>query len=207
MLIEETLAGFLDELASDSPAPGGGSVAALSGALGAALGAMVCRLTVGKKKYADAKEEMQELMDQLDEAKKKFMLLIDLDTDAFNKLMMAFKLPKGTDDEKAARSRAIQEATKGATDVPMRTCRGCLKVIELCAPVAKKGNVNSITDVGCAVLAARAGFNGAVLNVRINLGGLKDKEFKGQIEEELQTLEKKVKDISSNVLDIVSSKM
>jgi len=207
MLIEETLAGFLDEVASDSPAPGGGSVSALSGALGAALGAMVCRLTVGKKKYADVKEEMQEVMAELDDSKKKLMLLIDMDTDAFNKLMMAFKLPKASDDEKAARKRAIQEATKVAIDVPMKTCKICLKVVELCKPVAEKGNVNSVTDAGCAVLLARSGFNGAAMNVRINLGSMKDEGFKQEIEEGLAEMEKDLTRHSKDILETVNTKL
>lgn len=207
MLIEETLAGFLDEVASDSPAPGGGSVSALSGALGAALGAMVCRLTIGKKKYADVEEDMHKYVAELDESKKKLMLLIDMDTDAFNKLMVAFKLPKETDDDKAARSRAIQEATKEAINVPLGTCRTCLDVIRTCTPVAEKGNVNSITDVGCAVLMARAGFEGAVLNVRINLGGLKDQGFKAKVEKELGDLGKKLDELTKKVMAIVNSKM
>jgi formiminotetrahydrofolate cyclodeaminase len=207
MLIEETLAGFLDEVASDSPAPGGGSVSALSGALGAALGAMVCRLTVGKKKYADVKDDMQEVMADLDDTKKKLMLLIDMDTDAFNKLMMAFKLPKESDDEKAARKRAIQEATKEAINVPMKTCKLCLKVVELSKPIAEKGNVNSVTDAGCAVLMARSGFNGAAMNVRINLGGMKDTAFKQQTEEGLAAMEKEMTGLSKGILETVNSKL
>ena len=105
MLIEETLQGFLDEVASDSPAPGGGSVSALSGAMGAALGAMVCRLTIGKKGYEAVKDEMSKRVIELDDLKKALMLLVDMDTDAFNKLMTAFKLAKTTEDEKANRAR------------------------------------------------------------------------------------------------------
>ncbi len=207
MLIEETLAGFLDEVASDSPAPGGGSVSALSGAMGAALGAMVCRLTIGKKGYEAVKDEMSKRMNELDDQKKVLMLLIDMDTDAFNKLMNAFKLAKSTDDEKAVRSRAIQEATKEAIKVPLETCRKCLKVVELCDPIAQKGNTNSITDVGCAALMARAGLEGAAMNVRINLGSLKDEEFKSKVQSELVHLEKMMGEVSKKVLETVKTKM
>jgi formiminotetrahydrofolate cyclodeaminase len=207
MLIEETLQGFLDEVASDSPAPGGGSVSALSGAMGAALGAMVCRLTIGKKGYEAVKDQMSKYMAELDDQKKALTLLIDMDTDAFNKLMMAFKLAKSTDDEKAVRSRAIQEATKEAIKVPLETCRKCLKVVELCDPIAQKGNTNSITDVGCAALMARAGLEGAAMNVRINLGSLKDEEFKSKVQSELVHLEKMMGEVSKKILETVKTKM
>jgi formiminotetrahydrofolate cyclodeaminase len=207
MLIEETLAGFLDEVASDSPAPGGGSVSALSGAMGAALGAMVCRLTVGKKGYEAVKDEMSKLVIELDDQKKALMLLIDMDTDAFCKLMNAFKLAKSTDDEKAVRARAIQEATREAIKVPLETCRKCLKVAELCAPIAEKGNANSITDVGCAILMSRAGLEGAALNVRINLGSIKDEPFKAKVQSELAHVEKMMAETSKKVLETVKSKM
>jgi methenyltetrahydrofolate cyclohydrolase len=207
MLIVETLQGFLDEVASDSPAPGGGSVSALSGAMGAALGAMVCRLTIGKKGYEAVKDQMSKYMAELDDQKKALTLLIDMDTDAFNKLMMAFKLAKSTDDEKAVRSRAIQEATKEAIKVPLETCRKCLKVVELCDPIAQKGNTNSITDVGCAALMARAGLEGAAMNVRINLGSLKDEEFKSKVQSELVHLEKMMGEVSKKILETVKTKM
>lgn len=207
MLIEETLAGFLDEVASDSPAPGGGSVSALSGAMGAALGAMVCRLTIGKKGYEAVKDEMAKHIIELDDLKKALMLLVDMDTDAFCKLMNAFKLAKTTDDEKANRTRAIQEATKEAIKVPMETCRKCLKVVEFCVPIAEKGNANSITDVGCAALMARAGLEGAALNVRINLGSLKDEAFKAKAQSELAHIEKMMAETSKKVLDTVNKKM
>ena len=207
MLIEETLQGFLDELASDSPAPGGGSASALSGAMGAALAAMVCRLTITKKGYEPVKDEMSKRMNELDDLKKALTLLIDMDTDAFCKLMNAFKLAKSTDDEKAVRSRAIQEATKEAVKVPLETCRKCLKVAELCDPIAQKGNTNSITDVGCAVLMARAGLEGAAMNVRINLGSLKDEEFKSKVQSELAHMEKMMGEVSKKVLETVKTKM
>ena len=207
MLIEETLAGFLDEVASDSPAPGGGSASALSGAMGAALGAMVCRLTIGKKGYEAVKDEMANHVKELDGLKKALMLLIDMDTDAFNKLMEAFKLPKGNDDEKASRSRAIQEATKEAIRIPLETCRKCMKVAELCVPIAEKGNVNSITDVGCAALMSRTGLEGAAFNVRINLGSIKDEAYKSKVTHELAALEKSMAETSKKALDIVHSKL
>jgi formiminotetrahydrofolate cyclodeaminase len=203
MLIEETLAGFLDEVASDSPAPGGGSVSALSGAMGAALGAMVCRLTIGKKGYEAVKDEMSKHIIELDDLKKALMLLVDMDTDAFCKLMNAFKLAKTTDDEKANRA----EATKEAVKVPMETCRKCLKVAELCAPIAEKGNTNSITDVGCAVLMARTGLEGAAMNVRINLGSLKDETFRAKAQSELSHMEKMMGETSKKVLETVNKKM
>ena len=146
MLTEKTVTQFLDELASNSPAPGGGSVAALAGAAGAALASMVCKLTIGKKKYADVQDEMTHVLQQTEELRKELTLLIEKDTEAFNTVMAAFGLPKGTDQEQTARSAAIQEATKSATLIPLQVMKVCDKAMTHALIVAQKGNKNSASD-------------------------------------------------------------
>ena len=142
MLTQRTVAQFLDELSSNSPAPGGGSVAALAGAAGAALTSMVCNLTIGKKKYAEVQEEMAATLRQSEELRSALTQLIDKDTEAFNKVMAAFGLPKGNEQEQAARSAAIQDATKAATLVPLGVMSLCEQALRLAKTVAVKGNKN-----------------------------------------------------------------
>ena len=177
MLTTKNLSDFIDEVASNSPAPGGGSVSALCGALGSALTAMVCRLTIGKKNYEGVQDEMLATLGQADELRAKLTGLIDRDKEAFNLVMKAFTLPKITDDEKRIRSEAIQTATKQATLVPLEVMKLCEQAMGIAATVAERGNVNSITDAGVAGLILKAGCEGAALNVQINLATLKDKTF------------------------------
>lgn len=177
MLALKTVSDFVDHVASDSPAPGGGSVSALAAALGAALTAMVCQLTIGKKKYEDVQAEMIETLGQADELRAKLTSLIDQDTEAFNKVMKAFGMPRGTDEEKQRRSDAIQDATREATLVPLEVMKLAEKALVLARVVAEKGNVNSISDAGVAGLMIRAACEGAAMNVRINLATLKDTSF------------------------------
>ena len=177
MLTSKILSEFIDDVSSNSPAPGGGSVSALCGALGSALTAMVCRLTIGKKNYEEVQDEMLATLGQADELRAKLTGLIDRDTEAFNLVMKAFTLPKTTDDEKRIRSEAIQTATKQATLVPLEVMKLCEQAMGIAATVAERGNVNSITDAGVAGLILKAGCEGAALNVQINLATLKDKTF------------------------------
>jgi len=177
MLTSKILSEFIDDVSSNSPAPGGGSVSALCGALGSALTAMVCRLTIGKKNYEGVQDEMLATLGQADELRAKLTGLIDRDTEAFNLVMKAFTLPKITDDEKRIRSEAIQTATKQATLVPLEVMKLCEQAMGIAATVAERGNVNSITDAGVAGLILKAGCEGAALNVQINLATLKDKTF------------------------------
>lgn len=177
MLTSKTVSEFIDDVSSNSPAPGGGSVSALCGALGSALAAMVCRLTIGKKNYEGVQDEMLSIVGQADELRAHLTALIDKDTEAFNQVMKAFTLPKATDDEKRIRSEAIQAATKHATLVPLEVMKLCEQAIVVTAAVAEHGNVNSITDAGVAGLILKAGCEGAALNVQINLATLKDKTF------------------------------
>ena len=185
---KKTLTGFLDEVASSSPAPGGGSVAALAGALGAALTSMVCNLTIGKKKYADVEEEMQRVLKQSEELRAQFTSLMDRDTDAFNKVMEAFGLPKDSDAQRALRDAAIAAATKEATLVPLEVMKHCIDGLALAQKVAAKGNKNSVSDAGVSALMLHAGCEAAALNVRINLNSLSDVEFVNWKKEEMESI-------------------
>jgi len=188
-LVSSSINCFLSELASSSPAPGGGSVAALSGALGSALSSMVCNLTMGKEKYKDVEAEIKEVFCTSEKLRKDLTRLIDEDTNAFNDVMKAFKMPKDSEEQKKHRSKAIQEGYKKAALVPMRTAKLCAEVFDVAYVVAKKGNTNSITDAGVAALMANAGVRAAMLNVRINLSSIKDENFVAQLEKELELLE------------------
>jgi formiminotetrahydrofolate cyclodeaminase len=188
MATRKTMRAFLDEVASSSPAPGGGSVAALAGALGAALTSMVCHLTIGKKKYADVDDEMKKVRDQSEHLRVQFTELIERDTVAFNKVMEAIALPKDTDPQKALRSAAIREATKEATLVPLEVMKHCIDALALAQAVASKGNANSVSDAGVAAYMLHAALESAALNVRINLNGLNDPEFVGWKQDDVQSL-------------------
>ncbi|MBN2601536.1 MAG: glutamate formimidoyltransferase [Candidatus Marinimicrobia bacterium] len=176
-LVEMTTREFADELSSDSPAPGGGSVAALSGSLAASLTAMVANLTHGKKGYERYNKQMNDVAVQSQKLKDALLRLVDLDTVAFNALMDCFRLPKKTDEDKAKRSAAIQNATKNAANVPLQVMETSLKLLDLTEIVSKYGNKNSISDAGVAALSADTAINGAGLNVLINLAGIEDREY------------------------------
>ena len=165
---------FVDLLASDAPAPGGGSAAALEGALGAALTAMVCGLTVGKKKYADYQELAESAQKKALDLKARFVDVMDRDTVAFNVVSAAFGMPKATDEEKAARSAAIQEGLKGCTKTPFEMMELAVETLELTASILGKSNDSAASDLGVSALSLRAAIQGAWLNVLINIGSLKD---------------------------------
>ena len=193
---------FLDELASKSAAPGGGSVSALMGAQSAALTSMVCNLTIGKPKYAEVETEMQVLLQKSEALRAKLTGLIKADVDVFNRLMAAYGLPKETDEEKMARTEAIQTVLKAATEVPLDCARACAEAIELSRCAANKGNLGVISDAGAAVLAGYSGLKSAALNVYINTGSLKDRQF---AETKLAELETILKDVDTVVEDVYQS--
>ena len=201
-LSDLTVKGFVEELASDSPAPGGGSVAALAGSLGAALSAMVAGLTVGKEKYKENWEIMEKVQAEGTALQNRFLELMEEDTEAFNGFMDAMKLPKSTDEEKAARSQAMQEATKKAIMVPFETMKQCAAMIKLADIASTKGNPNAVTDAGSAAVLARAAAVAASYNVKINLMGLKDEAFATKIRSEM---EETLKNIETSVAAIESS--
>lgn len=188
MPTKKTLNAFLDELASPSPAPGGGSVAALSGALGAALTSMVCNLTIGKKKYAEVEDELKRIRQQSEDLRGQFTALIDKDTAAFNKVMEAYGLPKETEPQKALRAAAIREATKEATLVPLEVMKHCIDALALAQQVASKGNPSAVSDAGVSALMLHAAAAGAALNVKINLNALSEPDFVGWKSEEVESL-------------------
>ncbi|MDY6348201.1 MAG: glutamate formimidoyltransferase [Bacteroidales bacterium] len=176
-LVDMTCKGFTDETASESPAPGGGSISAYMGALGAALATMVANLSSHKPGWDDKWAYFSQWAEKGQIVKDQLLALVDEDTNAFNVIMSAFGLPKGTPEEKAARTQAIQDATKYATEVPMRTIETSFKVFEICEAMINKGNPNSVSDAGVGVLCARAAIHGAYLNVKINASSLQDKEY------------------------------
>jgi glutamate formiminotransferase/formiminotetrahydrofolate cyclodeaminase len=190
-LVSMTVERFVDEVSSNSPAPGGGSVAALAGCLGAALAAMVANLTVGKAGYESAWTSSSALAERAQALKASLLAAVDEDTRAFDDVLSAMRLPKGTDTEKHARSEAIATAYEKATSVPLATARLCLEAIELTAEAAATGNRNSASDAGVGALLARAGVESAVLNVRINLPSVRAGAFKNGCIAEVTDLQAK----------------
>jgi methenyltetrahydrofolate cyclohydrolase len=176
-LTEKAVSNFLDELASNAPAPGGGSVAALSGALGAALVSMVCNLTLGKKGYEEVQGDIEHLLSTAEDLRQELANLLEEDVKAYTTYSLAAKMPRGTDEEKAVRAEAMQAALRAATEVPMRIGEAAVKVMDLCMPAAEKGNKWAVSDAGVAVLMAEAALRSAALNVLINLGSIKDEGF------------------------------
>ena len=183
---------FINETGSSSPAPGGGSIAALNAASAAALVEMVASLTIGKEKYAAVEADMKAVQAKASELKTKFVNFIDEDSNAFNKIMAAFKLPKGTDEEKAVRSEAIQTATKEASLVPFHVGEAANELFALAEEVITKGNQNAVTDGAVAAMNARVAVKGAFLNVKINLGSIKDEAFVAELNAKMEAIESEV---------------
>lgn len=206
-LIDLTVKGFADETSRESPAPGGGTISAYMGALGAALGTMVANLSSHKAGWDARWEEFSNWADKGQKIQSELMNLVDEDTEAFNRIMEAFGLPKGTDEEKAARSAAIQAATLFATQVPLHTMQASFKVFELCKAMAEEGNPNSVSDAGVGVLAARAAVLGAGLNVKINASGLKDRETADKLVGEANELIKEANELEAEIMKIVEAKL
>jgi glutamate formiminotransferase/formiminotetrahydrofolate cyclodeaminase len=187
-LVKMDLRQFCNETLSDSPAPGGGSVAALMGALGASLGGMVANLSAGKRGWDDKLSYFSDWAVKAQQLKDELLALVDEDTAAFNKVMDAFALPKDSAKEKAARSAAIEEATKRAAEIPLKVMEAASKCYEILSEMAEKGNPASISDVGVGILAVRACIGGAAMNVRINLGQLKDEKFRSALLKKVQQI-------------------
>ncbi len=183
-MIDQSVEKFLIQLSSSSATPGGGSAAALIGAMGSALVSMVANLTKGKKKYESVEKEVLDVLDKSERLRIQLQDAIEKDVDAFNSVMAAYGLPKENEEEKKYRSEKIQEALKIAIDAPMECANLSAKVIPLCKKIAEIGNLNIISDAGVAVLAARAAFKSAELNVYVNASALKDKDLaKSKIQE------------------------
>lgn len=193
---------FYDEVASSSPAPGGGSVAASAGALAAALASMVCRLTVSKKQYANVKDEMSDIRDKGDTLRAELTQLIETDKDAFNQVMEAFKLPAGEE-----RDQAVEKANKHAASVPLTVMQKSLEVLRLTKPVAASGNENSITDAGVAGLMAMAAVEGAGYNVCINLTGIEDKKFTARMADDVLSITQESQALAAEIKGLVEAKL
>ncbi|WP_295939954.1 cyclodeaminase/cyclohydrolase family protein, partial [uncultured Alistipes sp.] len=206
-LIDLTCKGFAEETASESPAPGGGSIAAYMGALGAALGTMVANLSAHKAGWDDRWEEFSDWADKGQALLKELLMLVDEDTAAFNRIMDVFAMPKSTDEEKAARSTALQEATLYATEVPLRTMKTSYKVFGLVRAMAEEGNPNSVSDAGVGALAARSAVLGACLNVKINAAGLKDRTVADALVAEADAIATDAQQAERVVLEIVENKI
>ena len=194
---------FLQTLASGSPTPGGGSAACLSGAMGAALGAMVSRLTLGKKGYESVQSLFEEKARLFDELRSKLTLAIDLDADAYEDVMKAFKLPKENEEERTLRTQRIQNAYKHAAEIPLATVELCRKVIDELLVIGRKCNKNATTDVAVGLQAAYSGMVGAALNVEINLSTIKDEGYKVRLRDRLNGLQTGVKErVEAGIDDI-----
>ena len=200
MLTELTVKGFLAETAGEAPVPGGGSISALNGAIAASLCQMVANLTIGKKKYADCEAEKKEIAAKVASIAQELVLDVDRDSDAYDKVFAAFKLPKETDEEKAARSQAIQESTKYAAEVPMEVARRVYSLLDLIDAVVARGNQNAVTDGCVAMMCARCAIVGALFNVRINLTSLKDRDFASKLSQEADKMEEEVNRREKNVI-------
>ena len=206
-LVKMNLREFCNETLSDSPAPGGGSVAALMGALGASLGGMVANLSAGKRGGDDKLEYFSDWAVKAQKLKDELLFLVDEDTNAFNKVMDAFGLPKGSEDEKKARAAAIESATKYAAEIPLKVMETAAKSYELLAEMAEKGNPASVSDVGVGAGATRACIDGAALNVRINLGQLKDAKFKSALQDKVKKIQADSEANFKKIDEIVQSKI
>lgn len=196
-----TVEQFIEVTASDAPAPGGGSVSALAGALGVALAEMVANLTIGKAKYAEVEDEMKELAAAAAEIRKELTEAIQKDTESFNLYMAALKLPKETEEEKAVRRDAMQNGLKEAAKVPLAVAETAVKIFPIAKAVVAKGNKNAETDGLVAAMMARTAVIGALLNVKINLGSIKDEEFVAELTAKVNALEAQAIACEKEVLD------
>lgn len=206
-LVDMSCAAFAEETASESPAPGGGSISAYMGALGAALGAMVANLSSHKAGWDDHWEHFSEYAERGMEVMNELLALVDEDTAAFNKIMDVFAMPKNTPEEKAIRSQAMQTATLYATQVPLRTMKAAYKVFDIVKSMAEEGNPNSVSDAGVGALAARSAVMGACLNVKINAAGLKDRETADNLVKEAEAIQSLAQKAEAEILAIVESKI
>ena len=206
-LVDMTCTGFAEETASESPAPGGGSISAYMGALAAALGTMVANLSSHKAGWDDRWEFFSDWADNGMAVMNELLYLVDEDTAAFNKIMDVFGMPKGTDEEKAARAEAMEVATLYATQVPLRTMKAAYKAFDVIRAMAEEGNPNSVSDAGVGALAARSAVMGACLNVKINAAGLKDRAMAEALVKEAEEIQAAAQKAEAEILAVVESKI
>lgn len=207
MFTEKSVDEFLDALASKEPAPGGGSGAALGGALAAALVSMVCNLTIGKKGYEDVQEPMADLLRKSEAIRNELPQLLEADTQVYGKVMAAYRQPRKTPEQKRARNIAMQGALKEATEVPLSIAQRCAQVVELSLPAAEMGNQWAVSDAGVGVLLADASMRAALLNVYINLSSIKDKDYVQQTLARVETITGGKDEFRERVLKIVREKI
>lgn len=206
-LVSKTTRALVDEVSRETPAPGGGSIAALSGALGGALASMVSNLTIGKKGYEDQQSDLLKLAENAQSIKDQLLTAVDADTDAFNDYMAATRLPKSNKSETAARNAAIQAGLKSAVKVPLNTAQLSFEALECCAEVVEKGNINSVTDGGVGAQMAYSGIVGGTLNVLINLPEIEDEQFKFEMKATCAKLRNDGRDLLDKTLDTVQAKI
>lgn len=207
MLVDLDIREFTERLAAGEPTPGGGSASALAGGLAAALGGMVCNLTIPKPKYEAVKGEMEEALSSFKLLRKDLLGLVDKDSEAYDEVSRALKLPRSTPEEKAARKVALGKASRFATEIPLKTAECCLAVLAQMGKVAEKGNVNAISDVGVAAHLAHTGLTGAVLNVRINLSGIPDPAEADALGGKASAMETEAASRLDEITEIVSRRM
>ncbi len=200
MLEDFTIKAYMDQTASSTPVPGGGSAAALSGALAAGLTQMVAGLTIGRKGFETVETDMQRIADEAGGLREKCLANIDRDSDAYTGVIDAFRLPKGSDEEKQARAQAIQQALQHASQVPLETAELAARIIKLAAKVVAKGNPNAVTDGAVAAMLARTAALAGSMNVRINLASIKDRDFAAQLAGRVDELETQVTKIEEELL-------
>lgn len=203
----ESLRTYLDDAASGKPAPGGGSVSACVGALGAALVSMVCNLTLGREKFAAVEQQVTELVGKANDVRARLEKLLQDDTVAYNGVIAAYRLPKETDEEKATRHTAVQSGLIVAADVPLNICREAVEVARLSKVAAEIGNPGAVTDAGIGAILAEAAAQGGALNVAINLGSIDDRAYVAAARAEMDTILKETADLRAEVLRITYDKL
>lgn len=204
-LVELSSKDFLVELASAAPAPGGGGGAAMAGALAAALSSMVANLTIGKEKFAAQEAEVQEVLAEAEAKRQELLALVLADAEVFNAFMSCYKLPKATDEEKAARTAALRSAAKKAAEVPLAIGAASLAVLKLAKRLAQIGNPGVITDAACSALLARAALRCADYNVRINLGLTKDEEYNAKLSAQLASWQEEALALETEALELTDA--
>ena len=203
-LIDLTVTQFLEEVASDKPAPGGGSVSALGGALGAALAVLVGKATVGKEKFSEVQVEMEKVVSRGTELYQRLSNLVDEDTNAFNEILKAYRMPK---DDPDARTKAIQNALRGAAEVPLEVAKLSFDALDLILAVAERGNKNAITDAGVAALFADSAVRGAIFNVKINMLSIRDEEIKSQFTQDIEEIQTQLDTKREAILKVVEAEL
>jgi len=204
---DHTVSGFLDELASADPVPGGGSACALAGATAAALVSMVCNLTVGKRRYKDVESTLRDVLAQSEFHRARLMQLLEDDTEVYNRVMSAYRMPTETDAECTAREEAWQAALLDAAAVPMAIARECLGVVQLAETAGRHGNAWAVSDAGAAALLAKGAARAAGLSVEVNLRSIRDKAIVSGYRDDLASLEQEAQSICQRALDAVQARM